>query len=62
MKQRPSLLGKIQDLSTKALFGKEAPTKISRFYSLTDRDMDGNKVPMSSYEGSVLCVVNVASK
>jgi len=32
------------------------------FYDLTDKDMSGNEVSMSSFKGDVLCVVNVASK
>ena len=32
------------------------------FYSLADRDMDGNEVEMDTFKGDVLCVVNVASK
>ena len=32
------------------------------FYSLADRDMDGNEVKMDTFKGDVLCVVNVASK
>ena len=32
------------------------------FYSLVDRDMEGNEVKMDTFKGDVLCVVNVASK
>ena len=34
----------------------------SNFYDLTDKDMSGNDVSMSTFKGAVLCVVNVASK
>ena len=37
-------------------------TDKTSFYSLTDRDMDGNEVKMDKFKGDVLCVVNVASK
>ena len=32
------------------------------FYQLVDRDMSDNEVKMEQFEGSVLCIVNVASK
>ena len=31
------------------------------FYEITDKDMDGNVIPMSKYEGNVVLIVNVAS-
>jgi len=43
-------------------YGSDSKTSKEFFYSLTDRDMDGNDVSMAKYAGSVLCVVNVASK
>jgi len=32
------------------------------FHDLSDKDMDGNVVPMEKYKGRVVLVVNVASK
>ena len=57
-----TLIGKAQDFLTKKLYGQEIPTMKSAFYELIDRNMEGLEVPMSSFQGSVLCVVNVASK
>jgi hypothetical protein len=54
--------GKIQDAVNLAAFGKEIPTNVDEFFKLVDRDMSGDDVPMSNFKGSVLCVVNVASK
>jgi len=31
-------------------------------YDLVDKDMDGEEVPMSTFKGDVLLIVNVASK
>lgn len=56
------VLGKIQDKTTKIMYGKEVPVSVKSFYDLMDRDMDGKEVPMSKFKGSVICVVNVASK
>jgi len=58
----PSFTRKLQDTSTRLLFGNDAGTEKDAFYDLVDRDMDGNKVKMDKFEGDVLCVVNVASK
>jgi hypothetical protein len=56
-------VGKAQDLATRAIFGKEKPISSDMsFYSLVDRNMAGEEVPMSNFKGKVLCVVNVASK
>lgn len=55
-------LAKAQDGVTKAVFGKEAPTSIDAFYKIVDKNMKGEEVPMSVYKGSILAVVNVASK
>jgi glutathione peroxidase-family protein len=44
------------------VFGKEAPTSIDAFYKIVDKNMKGEEVPMSVYKGSILAVVNVASK
>jgi len=57
-----SILGKAQDLATKAFFGKEKAVLKDAFYKLIDRDMSGNEVPMSKFEGKVLIAVNVASQ
>jgi outer membrane receptor for monomeric catechols len=32
------------------------------FYQLVDRDMSDDEVKMEQFKGSVLCIVNVASK
>lgn len=53
--------GKVQDAVNRAIFGNEIPTDIDSFYKLLDRDMNGKEVPMKTFEGSVLCVVNVSS-
>jgi hypothetical protein len=55
-------LAKAQDGVTKAVFGKETPTSIDAFYKIVDNNMKGEEVPMSAYKGSILAVVNVASK
>jgi hypothetical protein len=52
----------LQDATSKAVFGSEQVTLKSTFYDLTDIDMAGNKVSMSSFKNSVLLIVNVASK
>ena len=56
------VFGKIQDAVNVAVFGQEIPTNVDAFFKLVDRDMKGDEVPMSNFKGSVLCVVNVASK
>jgi len=43
-------------------YGKDAGTVKAAFTELIDRNMSGEEVPMSSFKGSVLCIVNVASK
>lgn len=35
---------------------------MSSFYAAVDKDMAGNPVPMSKYQGQVVLMVNVASK
>ncbi len=57
-----SLLGKAQDVVTRALFGTEVPSPAVNFYDLKDRDINGNEISMKAFEGSILCVVNVACK
>jgi hypothetical protein len=52
----------MQDLSTRLLFGEEKVFATSHFYDIVDRNMNGGDVKMDFYRGSVLCVVNVASK
>jgi hypothetical protein len=54
--------GKLQDASTRLLYGVEKTTGKMSFNSTVDKDMDGKEVIMSDYAGSVLLVVNVASK
>ena len=56
------LIDKAQDFLTKEFHGQETPTVKSAFYELIDHNMEGSEFPMSSFQGSVLCVVNVASK
>ena len=55
-------LAKAQDAVHRVAFGKEIPTEIDAFFKIVDKDMKGNEVPMSIFQGSVLAVVNVASK
>jgi hypothetical protein len=55
-------LAKAQDGVHRIIFGTEVPTEIDAFFKIVDKDMKGNDVPMSSFQGSVLAVVNVASK
>jgi len=57
----PNMLRKMQDGVTRAVFGKEKVSSTSAFYDIVDKNMDGEDVPMSSFKGSVLCIVNVAS-
>ncbi len=52
----------MQDALTRAVYGKEAPTAKALFYEVADKTMDGTEVHMSQYAGSVLLLVNVASK
>jgi len=59
------LLGKAQDLVTKAVFGSEKVTMKETFYELVDKCYvkdELKEVSMSEFKGSVLCIVNVASK
>lgn len=55
-------LAKAQDAVTRTAFGKAPPTTIQAFFDIVDKNMKGEEVPMSNYKGSVLAVVNVASK
>ena len=50
-----------KDPATTACFGKEKAAPKGAFYKLIDRDMNGNEVQMSTFEGKVLIAVNVAS-
>lgn len=54
--------GKAQDAVTKVLFGAELPVSATNFHDLKDKDINGNEITMKSFEGSILCVVNVACK
>ncbi len=48
---------------TSCLFNSlsSSDTMATSFYDLSDRDMTGEIVPMSKFQGKVLCLVNVAS-
>mmetsp|Transcript_16802 Transcript_16802/g.23002 ORF Transcript_16802/g.23002 Transcript_16802/m.23002 type:complete len:82 (-) Transcript_16802:807-1052(-) len=60
---RPGLLARLQDASTKFMFGAEkAASSVESFSQLKDKLIDGTEVSMSTFVGDVLCVVNVASK
>ena len=52
----------MQDAVTRAVFGVETACKKAHFYELVDRNMKGEQVLMSTFKGSILCVVNIASK
>lgn len=54
--------GKLQDASTRLIYGKEQVTKKMNFHELVDKNMAGEEVKMSSFAGDVLLLVNVASK
>jgi len=56
------MLGIAQDALTRGMYGSEKPPVKALFYDLIDRDMNGNEVKMSKFEGNVLCLVNIASK
>jgi len=51
-----------QDALTTVMHGIEPKSTKVSFLDCVDRDMLGNEVNMSSFKGSVLIVVNVASK
>lgn len=55
------MINKLQDIGSRAIFGKEKITKISSFYEIIDKDMSGDEVSMSTFKGYPLCIVNVAS-
>lgn len=57
-----TLIKKIQDVTTRVIFGKEKTVMKKAFYELIDRDMNGKEVSMSSFQNKVLLVTNVASK
>lgn len=52
----------IQDMLTRVLFGYEKVTTKESFYELVDKNMKKEDVPISLFKGSVLLIVNVASK
>lgn len=55
--------GKVQDIATRLLYGTESVTTKMSFYDCVDKSMiTGETIPMSSFAGDVLLVVNVASK
>jgi len=51
-----------QDTLTRTVYGVEPLSSKASFLQCIDRDMQGNAIEMSSFLGSVLVVVNVASK
>ena len=51
-----------QDRISKRMFGAETVTSKASFYECSEKDMNGNEIPMSSFGGSVIIVVNVASQ
>lgn len=57
-----TIMKRLQDGFTRAVFGKEKNVTKTSFYELVDRDMGGKEVPMSTFAGKVLLVTNVASK
>ena len=59
------LLKGAQDGVNRMLFGKDAKTTKMAFYELVDRlimSKPEDTTPMSTYQGDVVMVVNVASK
>jgi len=54
------VVGKVQDLGTKVVFGSEKEVKLL-FHDIVDKDMQGKDVSLSDFHGSVLLVVNFAS-
>lgn len=57
-----SLKKSLIDAASRCIYGAEQVTLKESFYELVDKNMDGKVVPMSSFEGDVLLVVNVASQ
>jgi len=55
-------LAAVHDASTRVIFGVEAGATARMFHDISERNMQDQEVAMSSFKGSVLCVVNVASK
>lgn len=53
---------KIQDTVTRCAYGAEGKCVKAFFYELVDKNMSGQEVPMSTYKGNVVLMVNVASK
>lgn len=52
----------MQDTLTRCMYGVENKCMKASFYELVDKNMSGKKVPMSTYEGNVVLMVNVASQ
>jgi hypothetical protein len=50
---------KAQDATTRLMYGAEKHVTATSFYDCVDRNMDGNEVPMSTFKGNVVIVVNV---
>ena len=57
-----NMLKALQNAIQKCIYGTEKVTLKRSFYELVDKNMKGEDVPMSSFKGEVLLVVNVASK
>jgi len=51
----------LQDSYMYARYGSNLSVMKDHFYSLIDRDMDGEEVSMSTFKGDVLLLANVAS-
>jgi len=51
-----------QDGLTRVMYGAEKGIAKSSFYDLVDKNLSGEQVPMATFEGDVLLLVNVASK
>jgi hypothetical protein len=57
-----SAFAKVQDSTTRLMYGLEKKTGKMSFYSTVDKDMTGKERSMSEFKDNVLLVVNVASK
>ena len=56
------MLKALTNLIKNLRYGTEVVTSKESFYDLVDKNMKGEDVPMSTFKGEVLLVVNVASK
>lgn len=57
-----SMLRQASGLYQRVMYGKDHGTTKTSFLELVDKDMKGAEVAMSTFKGSILCIVNVASK